>query len=587
MSAERNIIFIGMPGSGKSTVAKLTAAALGRAWFDSDTEIERREAMTCAEIFAQRGEEYFRALERNVVAELTSKSGIVISLGGGAPLRNADLLRRNSVVVYLTREIDSIVAHLAPGTRPLSQSKDDLLRLYSERRGVYEAAAHVTVSNDADASDAAALAVERVRPHLNSRFLIINGPNLNLLGEREPGVYGTGSYADLLAQIETDAAQRSVAVSFFQSNHEGAIIDALHDARGVYDGIVINPGAYTHYSYAILDALSAIKIPTVEVHISDVHSRESFRRTSVTAGACVAQISGEGFYGYTRALDTLLDGPSKNLAVIGHPITHSKSPQIQNDFALQTGEKYHYTTIDVTPETLADFLESIPARALAGFNITMPLKEQILPHLDEIDASAAACGSVNTVVVRRGALIGYSTDGLGTLAALREVSPQLGNFIDGKGDKTAPLAVILGTGGAAKAAAAALDAVGVRVVALSRRDSLPEVAGAETRPFADLKSLAPQADIVINATPLGMHGHSEFDDLTWLDALNPTAIVFDFVYHPAATQLLIESERRNLTTIGGLRLLVHQAAEAFRLFTGTAPAPAHIDSIVAQLESDL
>ena len=137
-------------------------------------------------------------------------------------------------------------------------------------------------------------------------ILVINGPNLNLLGVREPGIYGSGTYSDLCDLISKKANELNVNVDFYQSNHEGFIIDKIHEAMGKFDGIVINPGAYTHYSYAILDAIKAVKVPTVEVHISDIHSRESFRSVSVTAPACIAQISGHGFEGYIEAIELLL-----------------------------------------------------------------------------------------------------------------------------------------------------------------------------------------------------------------------------------------------------------------------------------------
>jgi len=138
------------------------------------------------------------------------------------------------------------------------------------------------------------------------KFLIINGPNLNLLGQREPGIYGKSTYADLCGLIRDYAAAHDSTAEFFQSNHEGAIIDAIQAAQGVYDAIVINPGAYTHYSYAILDALKAIDVPAYEVHISHIDQREPFRAVSVTAPACVGQIYGLGFDGYLRAMDHFL-----------------------------------------------------------------------------------------------------------------------------------------------------------------------------------------------------------------------------------------------------------------------------------------
>ena len=140
------------------------------------------------------------------------------------------------------------------------------------------------------------------------RFLIVNGPNLNLLGKREPGIYGDQSYEALCALIRDHAAARGSTADCFQSNHEGAIIDAIHAADGVYDAIIINPAAYTHYSYAILDALKAVDVPAYEVHISHIDQREPFRAVSVTAPACVGQLYGHGFDGYLIATDHFLEG---------------------------------------------------------------------------------------------------------------------------------------------------------------------------------------------------------------------------------------------------------------------------------------
>ena len=139
-------------------------------------------------------------------------------------------------------------------------------------------------------------------------FLILNGPNLNLLGQREPGVYGKQSYEALCQLVRGHAAAHGSTAECIQSNHEGALIDAIHAAQGVYDAIVFNPGAFTHYSYALHDALKAVSVPCVEVHISNVHQREEFRHKSVTAPACVGQICGLGFKGYLLAMDYFLGG---------------------------------------------------------------------------------------------------------------------------------------------------------------------------------------------------------------------------------------------------------------------------------------
>ena len=140
------------------------------------------------------------------------------------------------------------------------------------------------------------------------KILVINGPNLNMLGVREPDHYGRETYADLVAKIQRHCAARGVEVEVFQSNHEGALVDAIQGAYGTADGIVINPAAYTHTSVALLDAVKAVSIPTVEVHISKVEEREDFRQISYIRQACVATITGHGTDGYLEAIDLLTEG---------------------------------------------------------------------------------------------------------------------------------------------------------------------------------------------------------------------------------------------------------------------------------------
>ena len=143
------------------------------------------------------------------------------------------------------------------------------------------------------------------------KFLVINGPNLNMLGLREPSIYGERSYKALVELIETVCRDEEIQVEVFQSNHEGAIVDKIQAAYGVFDGIVINPAAYTHTSVAILDALKAVSIPAVEVHISDVSTRESFRQVSYAGMACVKTYMGQGFEGYAMAIRYLKSYLSK------------------------------------------------------------------------------------------------------------------------------------------------------------------------------------------------------------------------------------------------------------------------------------
>lgn len=138
------------------------------------------------------------------------------------------------------------------------------------------------------------------------KILIINGPNLNMLGIRERGVYGTQTLEEINAFIAEQVKKSDVELEFFQSNHEGALIDKLHAAYGSKDGIVLNAGAYTHYSYAIRDAISSINIPCVEVHLSNIHAREEFRNISVIREVCAAQICGKGAQGYVDAIELLI-----------------------------------------------------------------------------------------------------------------------------------------------------------------------------------------------------------------------------------------------------------------------------------------
>ncbi|MCK5342834.1 MAG: type II 3-dehydroquinate dehydratase [Candidatus Heimdallarchaeota archaeon] len=138
-------------------------------------------------------------------------------------------------------------------------------------------------------------------------ILVINGPNLNLLGKREPDIYGSETLDDIQLWLREQPEIAAMELQFFQSNHEGALIDALHENMNWADGILINPGAFTHYSYAIRDAIAAVNIPTVEVHLSDIYNREDFRKISVIKPVCIKQICGLGKTGFLEGLKVLLN----------------------------------------------------------------------------------------------------------------------------------------------------------------------------------------------------------------------------------------------------------------------------------------
>ena len=138
------------------------------------------------------------------------------------------------------------------------------------------------------------------------RVLVVHGPNLNLLGTREPQIYGSTTLAEIDDALQAAARERRVELRSLQSNHEGALIDAIHEARSSADGIIINPGAFTHYAYAIADALASVNLPSVEVHLSNIYAREEYRRKSVVAPVVVGSVCGFGWRGYLLALDALL-----------------------------------------------------------------------------------------------------------------------------------------------------------------------------------------------------------------------------------------------------------------------------------------
>lgn len=395
-------------------------------------------------------------------------------------------------------------------------------------------------------------------------FLIINGPNLNLLGQREPGIYGKSTYADLCSLIEAYAAEHGASAAFYQSNHEGAIIDTIQDAQGKYDAIIINPGAYTHYSYAIHDALKAITVPAYEVHISDINTREAFRRISVTAPACVGQICGLGFDGYLRAMDHFLNAKNGGLCVIGDPVAHSKSPAIQNAMLRHLGLEPIYTYRTVKPDELPAFMETARAGEWRGFNATMPHKQALLPLLDDVDEEARMLGAVNTVVLENGKAVGHNTDGRGFLAALKA---ELGVTPDGK------TVTLLGAGGAARAVAVALVRGGAKTVricnrSVSRAEELCALCPDVLVPagFDTLSALAADTDILVNCTSLGMTGQDAFDDLSFLSALPADAVVCDCVYEPDETVLLRAARAGGHRAINGLGMLLHQAIFALEHF---------------------
>ncbi len=259
----------------------------------------------------------------------------------------------------------------------------------------------------------------------------------------------------------------------------------------------------------------------------------------------------------------------KQLFVIGDPVAHSLSPLLHQAMLDQTGAAYRYDVRTVRPEELPAFVRWAKDGGCAGFNVTMPHKEAILPLLDEVDATAASCGAVNTVCIREGRAIGHNTDGTGFLDSLAGQ----GFYPQGR------TVLLLGAGGAAKAVGHALATAGAGgIIVCARRLERAAALAAQLPGCGEGIVLAQDAiqqaaacDLLVNATPLGMVGSPAFARLDFLQAMPPHAVVYDLVYHPRRTALLEAAARQGLRTVGGIDLLIRQAVRAFTFFTGETP----------------
>lgn len=260
----------------------------------------------------------------------------------------------------------------------------------------------------------------------------------------------------------------------------------------------------------------------------------------------------------------------KQLFVIGDPVAHSLSPLLHQAMIDQTGAAYRYDVRTVRPEELPAFVRWAKDGGCAGFNVTMPHKEAILPLLDEVDATAASCGAVNTVCIREGRAIGHNTDGTGFLDSLAGQ----GFYPQGR------TVLLLGAGGAAKAVGHALAAAGAgRIIVCARRLERAAALAAQLPGCGEgivlaqdaIQQAAAACDLLVNATPLGMAGSPAFARLDFLQAMPPHAVVYDLVYHPRRTALLEAAARQGLRAVGGIDLLIRQAVRAFTFFTGETP----------------
>ena len=272
--------------------------------------------MNPGDFISKNGERAFRLLEKEAVKKAASRGGRIIATGGGVVLdrENIELLRLNGTIVYIHRALEGLATH----GRPLSAGAENLKALYYKRLPIYLKNCDIITEVRGKAAKVAEDLLDSLHNYnmldatpqnedgkSKMKILVINGPNLNMLGIREPDIYGNNTYDDLLKLCRDKADKLGIEVDFYQSNHEGDLVDIIQKSYGTTDGIVINPGAYTHTSVAILDALKAVGIPAIEVHISDVDKREEFRQISYIRSYVSETISGHGFAGYTEAMEKL------------------------------------------------------------------------------------------------------------------------------------------------------------------------------------------------------------------------------------------------------------------------------------------
>lgn len=324
-----NIYLMGFMGSGKTTVGRLLADKLGRSFCDMDQRIEQSEGMKVSQIFAEKGEAYFRQRELKLLEELLQTHEHIIALGGGTAIQSRCarmLMQQGARVIWLDVSAEEVYQRLKEDhSRPLlegpenpEEKKKRIAGLLDSRRELYQrVASEIQKADHMGAEELAEQMAEqelrRKQQEMRWNIWVMNGPNLNFLGIREPAVYGTQNYQALVRYVKEEGAKLSMRVRCLQSNYEGQLVDWLQEAYDQkIDGIVINPGALTHYSYTLRDAIASVQIPTVEVHLSEIQDRESFRHISVTKEVCIEQISGRGFQSYQEGFCRLSDFLQKN-----------------------------------------------------------------------------------------------------------------------------------------------------------------------------------------------------------------------------------------------------------------------------------
>lgn len=310
------IILIGFKHVGKSTIGVNVAKKLQRSFIDLDSLIEQHylqahgHSLSVREIVQQHGSDGFQELEQQALTAALSYDNTVIALGGGTVLSatNQQLLAEHCLVHVTAPKAEVFSCIMATGY-PASFPQDadpetGFEQCWQQRLPIYTALATHTVNNDASIEVAVNSLLQQLKLTVTPKILLLHGPNCNMLGKRDTSVYGSMTLAELEATVRTVVQEHGMELICYQSNYEGFLIDKLQTTG--CSGILINPGAFTHYSYALHDALLDTRKPVIEVHLSNIKQREPWRAISVTAAACVGVVYGKGVQGYLEAATTLI-----------------------------------------------------------------------------------------------------------------------------------------------------------------------------------------------------------------------------------------------------------------------------------------
>jgi 3-dehydroquinate dehydratase type II len=313
----QSILLIGFKHVGKSVIGAALAKKLNVPYVDVDHVIEQhyqntyQKKLSCRQIMQTHGEAFFRELETIALTKIITVEPSVIALGGGTPLRfeNQRLLA-SYVVVHINAPRQIVLERIMSSGQPAfininENSVESLTKLWDERNKIYQGLATFSIEHEQGVEQSVQAIVNKLATL--KKILLLHGANLNWLGKRDKNHYGSLSLNDIETITRAAARKSGYAVIAYQSNHEGDLIDALQLHSGDCCGIIINPGAFTHYSYALYDALVDTQLPIVEVHLSKISEREEWRRTSVTVPAAIKCIEGKKEQGYVEAVEVLVE----------------------------------------------------------------------------------------------------------------------------------------------------------------------------------------------------------------------------------------------------------------------------------------